>query len=670
MWPLGIAPHRGDTGRVSLAAEGDFRDFVAVRWPDLEAVALLVTLDGDTARLVTTESLQRVHRGWREAVDDGRPGELAQRDVLTAAVAAARAAASESPSGAPASSAADDHARYDDEGAAPGDLVTDALVDALRAAAPLERAVLAARTVWGLEPDEVAGLLGMPSARVRDAATGLRAGLARAHAAARSAQGLGPADWAVERDLDEAIAAVLAGQHDPPDPVALVEDLRRSTRRRSVVVAGVVLAAAGAASWWAVTGRDSAPVSSGSPPRRSPDPTDPRWNTVAAWPPRGSLAKDVGILAMVAEQTSRRGRLLWAGDALGQRIVVASKYGQPYPPGPMLVAWRAPTGASPTALWEEAGPVLEEDAWIRDERDGLAVVLSTGVAEHMRALAVLARPTVTSATYSRMVRPTRAGTVVRLWETLRLAGGVGAVRLPGYVGPAARVRWGGYDGPVLGVRREATLPPSVDGRTGPESLHGRDAVVRGWRDGPPRRDPGVVGGRPLGGRGGRDRATRHPGSSSRRPGDGRPDHDGAWCRRAVGAGHGRRPQRCGLARPRARGRAAGAEPRRTNPWCCGCRRTEIPASAGSSSSRRGPRGCSSSGPCGPTPTRRRPPRATAWPSSTSGTPVRPRPTASYATTRQVASSGPASLPVARTCSTSHRSERTFTGRGSGVRLTG
>lgn len=454
---------------MSLAAEGDFRDFVAVRWPDLEAVALLVTLDDDTARRVTTESLQRVHRGWREALDDGRPGELAQRDVLTAAVAAVREVASEGPSVAPAPSAPD-CARDDDEGAAPGDLVTDALVDVLRAAAPLERAVLAGRTVWGLEPDEVAGLLGMPSARARDAATGLRAGLARAHAAARGAHGLGPADWAVERDLDEAIAAVLAGQHDPPDPAALVEDLRLSARRRSVVVAGVVLAAAGAASWWAVTERDSAPLSSGSPPA-SPDPTDPRWNTVAAWPPRGSLAKDPGILAMVAERTSRRGRLLWAGDALGQRIVVASTYGQPYPPGPMLVAWRAPTGASSNALWEDAGPVPEEDAWIRDERDGLAVVLSTGVAEHMRALAVLARPTVTSATYSRMVRPTRAGTVVRLWETLRLAGGVGAVRLAGYAGPAARVRCGGgYDGPVLGVRRQAMLPPTVDDRTGPPSF--------------------------------------------------------------------------------------------------------------------------------------------------------------------------------------------------------
>ena len=80
---------------------------------------------------------------------------------------------------------------------------------------------------------------------------------------------------------------------------------------------------------------------------------------------------------------------------------------------------------------------------------------------------MLARPTVTSATYSRMVRPTREGTVVRNWETLRLAGGVGAVRLTGYVGPAARVRCGSYDGPVLGVRTPPGPTSSVDDRRGP-----------------------------------------------------------------------------------------------------------------------------------------------------------------------------------------------------------
>ncbi|HET6967410.1 MAG TPA: hypothetical protein VFI44_03985, partial [Ornithinibacter sp.] len=73
---------------MTLTVEDDFREFVAARWPDLEAVALLVTLDEDAARRVTTDALAGLHHHWREALDEGRPGELARRAVLTAAVSA------------------------------------------------------------------------------------------------------------------------------------------------------------------------------------------------------------------------------------------------------------------------------------------------------------------------------------------------------------------------------------------------------------------------------------------------------------------------------------------------------------------------------------------------------------------------------------------------------
>ena len=441
---------------MSLAAEEDFRDFVAVRWPDLEAVALLVTLDEDTARRVTRDSLRKVHRRWREALSEGRPGRLAERDVLTAALAAARRVEPEIRTAATLSGVADAAQPGGPAGADPLALeahspsqhaVADALLDVLRSATPLERAVLAARSTWGLEPDEVAGRLGMPSATVRDAASGLRARLGRAHAAARTAQGLPPAEWAVERDVEDAVGTLLAAHRDPPDPAALVDAGDTSPRRRSLVLGGAALAATRAAAWWAVGRQEAGSALTSSLRRGTPGPTDARWEHVADWPPRGSLANDAGILAMVAARTSR-GRLLWAEDTLRRRVVLAADDGLPEPPGPFLRVWLGPAGSRPRDLVDETGP----NAWLEDDRDGLAVVLWSVVsATGSPVLVVLGRPTVGAATYSRTVRPTRAGGVVRTWETLRLREGAGAVRLSGHVGPAARVRCGRYDGPVLGV---------------------------------------------------------------------------------------------------------------------------------------------------------------------------------------------------------------------------
>ena len=89
--PSALPPHRSgcETGTVTLTVEDDFREFVAARWPDLEGVAFLVTLDAATARRVTTDALAALHQQWREALDEGRPGAMARRSVLTAAVAAA-----------------------------------------------------------------------------------------------------------------------------------------------------------------------------------------------------------------------------------------------------------------------------------------------------------------------------------------------------------------------------------------------------------------------------------------------------------------------------------------------------------------------------------------------------------------------------------------------------
>ena len=49
---------------MTVTAEEDFRDFVVARWGELEPVARLVTLDGPTARRVTTDALADLHGQW------------------------------------------------------------------------------------------------------------------------------------------------------------------------------------------------------------------------------------------------------------------------------------------------------------------------------------------------------------------------------------------------------------------------------------------------------------------------------------------------------------------------------------------------------------------------------------------------------------------------------
>ena len=75
---------------MTLTVEDDFREFVAARWPDLEGVAFVVTLDAATARRVTTDALAALHQQWREALDEGRPGAAARRSVLSRPRSAAR----------------------------------------------------------------------------------------------------------------------------------------------------------------------------------------------------------------------------------------------------------------------------------------------------------------------------------------------------------------------------------------------------------------------------------------------------------------------------------------------------------------------------------------------------------------------------------------------------
>ena len=416
---------------MTLTVEDDFRDFVAARWPDLEGVAFVVTLDPATARRVTTDALAALHQQWREALDEGRPGATARRSVLSAAVAAARPDAVPSPN--PWTEPEDD------------DPVLTALEAVVRAATPLDRALLGARSIWGTGPDEVADLLGMPVTDVRARAAALHARLVAAHDAARAADGLAPADWALDVDLDGVVEHLLAGQGDPPDPAALVEDRRRSVQRRSVVAGGAAAVAAGALGWWmlgrgasATTGASAAGAASSS----TPSGAGQSWESVSRWAARGRLATDPQVQGLVISRSTGGGHLLFADDVAGQRLVVAATL-HPGTSDVIVQAWQGPAGAVPASLLEV--PLQSPFVAGGQVAVPLAVPTSPGT-----LLLVLARPTVTGAEYSPTVFPTPAGTIGRSWVPLSLTGGIGVTHWDDEQGPALRLRCAGFDGPVAG----------------------------------------------------------------------------------------------------------------------------------------------------------------------------------------------------------------------------
>ena len=427
---------------MTVAVEEDFREFVVARWGELEPVAHLVTLDAATARRVTTDALADLHGRWGQLLDDGAPGAAARRAVLSAAVAAAgRSTPRRAPRGAD-----------DDRGSAapPDDLSPDEVLAALtavvRAAAPLERAVLAAGTAWGLDPYAVADLLEMPPATLRDADLAVRARLLATHTEARVAAGWEPAEWALDRDVADAVDALLVGHDDPPDAVALVGERHRQVRRRSVVLGTGAALAATAATVWAADALVTGAASEAAP--LPPAPGDPVWAVTSSWPARGRLATDAGVVALVAG-ASPRSRLLYADDVAGRRVVIASTADASGATGTLVRMWTGPRGA-PAASLLPTDLVRDRVAFLDDV---VPVAVDPGPDDESGAGAVLllARPTVLEAQYSRVVEYARNGGVRRSWAEVPLDDGVGTIALRGPLPPAFRVRLDGYDGGPLGA---------------------------------------------------------------------------------------------------------------------------------------------------------------------------------------------------------------------------
>ena len=424
---------------MTVTAEEDFRDFVIARWGELEPVAQLVTLDAPAARRVTTDALADLHGQWAHLLDEGMPGAAARRTVLAGALAAARHHSS-----ARVGCAA--RPGHDDLDAEPVEVVVTALLPVVRRAAPLERAVLAAATVWGLDPGRVADLLGMPPAPVRDADLAVRRRLLGAHTAARAAAGWEPAEWALDRDLEDALDLLLADHADPPDAVALVDERHRRVRRRSVVRGTGATLVAGAAAFWFVDGVATGTASEAAP--QPPRPGDPVWTRTSSWPARGRLATDDRVAALVAG-ASPRANLLWADDLAGQRVVVAATMDASGTGGTLVRMWTGPRGAAADTLLP-TGLVRDRVTFI-DDVVPIAVEAGPDDEDGAGAVLLLARPTVLEASYSPIVAYARNGGVGRQWTEVGLRDGVATVALRGPMPPTFRVRLDGFDAGPLGA---------------------------------------------------------------------------------------------------------------------------------------------------------------------------------------------------------------------------
>ena len=328
----------------------------------------------------------------------------------------------------------------------PDDVAVTALLPVVRRATPLERAALGAATVWGLDPGRVADLLGMPPAPVRDADLAVRRRLLGAHTAARAAAGWEPAEWALDRDLEDALDLLLADHADPPDAVALVDERHRRVRRRSVVLGTGASLAAGAAAFWFVDGVAAGTASEAAP--QPPRPGDPVWVRTSSWPARGRLAADARVAALVAG-ASPRAHLLWADDLAGQRVVVAATADASGAGGTLVRMWTGPRGAAADTLLP-TGLVRDRVTFI-DDVVPVAVEAGPDDEDGAGAVLLLARPTVLEASYSPVVAYARNGGVGRQWTEVGLRDGVATVALRGPMPPTFRVRLDGFDAGPLGA---------------------------------------------------------------------------------------------------------------------------------------------------------------------------------------------------------------------------
>ncbi|MBT9273883.1 hypothetical protein KMZ32_07340 [Phycicoccus sp. MAQZ13P-2] len=425
--------------------EGDgFEGFVAARWPALEAVALAATLDPDRARAVTASTVAALHGRWSDVVEEGAPTAAARTELL------ARMRTLGEAGGTAVPERLRDGVR---DPSAPDDPVPGALLAALAHEPVPVRAALAAGPLWELTDEEVdrlvpnrggLGRAGLGRARGADDDTlaAARHRLLEGHRGALAAAGAAPADHRLDIDLADLLDRLAATLPDPPDPADLVRARERGVRRRSLVVVGALAVAGVGVGGWAVASRPTTPDPVARGPRPAPStagPDDPAWGSVDRWPPRGALARDPGVQAMLASD-AEGARLLFAGDVEDRWLVVSTDPSVDADNGFVVRAWGGPAGTAASRL-----TTLQLGySWAGDTQDAVGLAVQSG---RRFVLLALTRPGVREGRYSLVVRPTPGGRVDRTWTSFAVRDGVATTVLPRSPGPAARLQLGALDGP-------------------------------------------------------------------------------------------------------------------------------------------------------------------------------------------------------------------------------
>ncbi len=423
---------------MTFAVTDDFGEFVTARWRDLEAVALLATLDREAARATTCAALAALWGRWNEVRAEASPTSTARVELVrrlgrqqTGEVGVGSrpiALAGEPPPSV----------------TQPGSGVPAALLRHLAHEDTEARILLAAEVVWGLFPDEVAAVRGMPTAQVRSTLTGVRERLLDAHRAARAVDGLAPLDAALDAELADLAEALLSDGADVPDPSALVGPRARALRRRDLLLGGSAVAGTVVAGWVALGGGSGGVEHATAPTRPAPTPPDSNgWWLTRRWPARGGLATSADIQRLVATDGPPGSRLLWADDVGATRVAIAAVLNPTVIEGTRVRLW--------------VGRATDGDASLRhvgldpDHIDGVRDVVAVAApSADGWVLVVLARPDVDSAETSRFATPGPDGLMHRSWSGLRLDLGVAGVRLGGSPPVATRVRCGQFDGAPLG----------------------------------------------------------------------------------------------------------------------------------------------------------------------------------------------------------------------------
>lgn len=420
-------------------------EFVTARWAELYRLALLVTDDPSAAERLTTSAFAALLDGWEEANATGHPSALVRGHVLREALGQppGRTTLAAPEAAAPVPDAGQHHPAHST------DLDIDVLLARWSSLTPTQRAAVALVDLDRFPSQHAADELGMPRATVE--ATRIAAW--RVLSPDTDDRGTSDPATMLQVALEDRLArAVPAGS--PAEQLAAHRRHRRRVRRRRLAASGLItaLAALGVALW--ASDRTPPPPSS-VPATTRPEPVSEigSWNRLAAWPARGSLARDPHLATDVATRYTGAYRILWADEVDGRRyVLLVSRPDRWF--GLVLLS-----GAAGAPLADLAPQPVRSVA--PDER---VVALLGPPGQTPRPLVVLTTPDQHTMQVSMFVTIDGHNAISRSWETRPISNGIGIRQVATGTYPALLVRAAGQS--VTPINEPASwsgLPPGPCG---------------------------------------------------------------------------------------------------------------------------------------------------------------------------------------------------------------